>query len=661
MPTNLGILAGGGALPARLVERCRETGREVFVLAFEGQTDPTLVEGVPHAWTRLGAADDAIKQLKAAGVGEIVMAGAIRRPSAAELRPDWRAARLLAKVGLRALGDDSLLRALKTELEAEGFTLIGVDRILQDHVATEGIYGRHAPDAQAQADIEYGFRVVAALGGVDVGQAAVIQEGRVLGVEGAEGTDALIERCGPLQRPGPGGVLVKAAKPGQERRIDLPTIGPRTVETAAAAGLRGIAVEAGASLVIDREKTVALADSLGLFLTGRAGAGPLFYLIAGEPSGDLLGARLMRALRERTDSRARFAGIGGEQMAAEGLESLLPIRGLAIMGVLEVLPAARRVFRWVRQTAADIERLRPDAVVTIDSSGFCFRVAERLRRKPSPPPIIHYVAPMVWAWRPYRAKHAARAADHLLTLFPFEPEYFAPLGLPATFVGHPVVELGAGQGNGAAFRERHGIAAEAPVLAVLPGSRHAEVRRLLPVFGRAAELLATQLPGLVIVVPTVETVAEEVAAAVVQWKLRAIVVSGTVEKFDAFSAATAALAASGTITLELAAAGLSMVVAYRIWPPTAWALRRTLQVKSVSLVNILEDREVVPELLQEDCTPERLALEVGRLMIDPNARKAQQEAFGALMRRLGGGERPSLRAADAILKVIADRRGGATP
>jgi lipid-A-disaccharide synthase len=659
MPTRLGILAGGGTLPAKIVERCRAIGRDVFVLAFQGQTEPDWLPGVPHGWTRLGAAEEGFRLLKEAGVHDLVMAGPIRRPSALELRPDLRAARFLTRVGLKALGDDGILRAVKEELEAEGFHLIGVDQILGELVARSGVYGIHAPDAQARADIAYGFRVVASLGHLDIGQAAVVQEGVVLGVEGVEGTEALIERCGALQRGGPGGVLVKASKPGQERRMDLPTIGVRTIETAAAAGLRGIAIEAGSTLVIDAEAMTERADRLGLFVIGQAAdTAPLFYLIAGEPSGDMLGAALMRSLRERTGGRARFAGIGGEQMAAEGLASLLPIRDLAIMGILEVLPAARRVLRWVRRTAADIERLKPAAVVTIDSSGFCFRVAERLRQTPRPPLIVHYVAPMVWAWRPYRVKYAVGAADHLLTLFPFEPAIFEAAGLPSTFVGHPVIELGIERGDGALFRARHGIAPGATVLCVLPGSRRAEVRRLLPVFGAAVERLRLSHPDLVVAVPTVETVAAEVAAAVSGWAARTVVVRGAAEKFDAFAASIAALAASGTVSLELAAARLPMVIGYRIWAPTAWAIRRATRLRSAVLVNILLDRQAVPELLQRDCTPARLAAEIEALLADPAARAAQQAAFTELLEKLGaGGDRPSLKAADRILSLIEARAG----
>jgi UDP-2,3-diacylglucosamine hydrolase len=271
MAPKLGIIAGSGALPKKLVEKCRETARDCFVLAFEGETDPACVDGIDHAWSRLGAASKNFTMLREAGVQEIVMAGGIRRPSITGLRPDWRAAQFFARIGLRALGDDGLLSAVIKELEREGFTLVGVESVLDDAVAPEGPFGQHRPDDQALADIEHGFRVAAALGTLDIGQAVIVQQGMVLGVEAIEGTDQLIRRCADLRREGPGGVLVKAKKPDQERRADLPTIGPQTVEAAHAAGLRGIAVDARSTLVVERAEMTALADRLGLFVYGRPG------------------------------------------------------------------------------------------------------------------------------------------------------------------------------------------------------------------------------------------------------------------------------------------------------------------------------------------------------------------------------------------------------
>ncbi|MCB2101781.1 MAG: UDP-2,3-diacylglucosamine diphosphatase LpxI [Rhodobacterales bacterium] len=269
-PAKLGVLAGAGDLPARLIAAARKDGRDVFVIAFEGHTPPDLVSGgVDHAWVRLGAAGAAIKALKKAGATDLVLAGAIRRPGLKELRPDLTAARILAKVGAAALGDDNLLRAIVKVLEEEqGFRVLAVEDILPDLLVPSGLLGRHAPDDEARADMTRAAAVARALGRLDVGQGAVVQQGLVLAVEALEGTDAMLERCAGLRRDGPGGVLVKVRKPQQDQRADLPTVGVATVNAAAAAGLRGIGVEAGGALIVDPDDTIAAADAAGLFLVG---------------------------------------------------------------------------------------------------------------------------------------------------------------------------------------------------------------------------------------------------------------------------------------------------------------------------------------------------------------------------------------------------------
>lgn len=267
----LGIIAGSGALPRRLVERCRAASRPVFVLALEGEADPDMVADVPHAWSRLGAAAKGLDLLRANNVTDLVLAGGVRRPSLSSLLPDWRAAKFFARVGYRALGDDGLLSAVVKELEREGFRVIGADEILSvENLMPVGPLGRHMPDDEAKTDIELGVRVGRALGALDIGQAVVVQQGLVLGVEAAEGTDELLRRCAALRRDGSGGVLVKIAKPGQERRADRPTIGPQTAALAAASGLQGIAAEAGMTLVMDRAELVRAADEAGLFIVGIA-------------------------------------------------------------------------------------------------------------------------------------------------------------------------------------------------------------------------------------------------------------------------------------------------------------------------------------------------------------------------------------------------------
>jgi DUF1009 family protein len=264
MLPKLGIVAGGGDIPGKISQVCRAAGRGVFVLGLEGQADPDTLDA--DAWIRLGQAGKGIELLRGAGVEDLVIVGSVRRPSLHQLRPDLRTARFLARVGKSALGDDSLLSAVTREMEGEGFRVIGPESVLGDLLAAEGRFGARRPDDTAHHDIERGLAVARALGAADVGQAVIVQQGHVLGVEAAEGTDALIERCGKLRLEGAGGVLVKIAKPGQDRRVDLPTMGPATVAAASAAGLRGIAIEAGGTLVIDRDAVVRAADAAGLFV-----------------------------------------------------------------------------------------------------------------------------------------------------------------------------------------------------------------------------------------------------------------------------------------------------------------------------------------------------------------------------------------------------------
>ena len=268
MAGRLGIVAGGGRLPQLLIDSCRESGRDFFVLALKGQADPKIVENAPHEWVRIGAAGRGFAILREQGIDELVMAGRVRRPSLMDLRPDLRAVKFFARLGLKGVGDDGLLRALIRELEGEGYRVVGIDDLLPALRAEEGALGRYQPDSQGEADIARGKTVLAALGSVDVGQAVVVQQGIVLGVEAVEGTDALLQRCGPLKRDGPGGVLVKLSKHGQETRVDMPTIGPDTISRAAKAGLRGIAIEAGATIVVDREELAEAADGAGLFVVG---------------------------------------------------------------------------------------------------------------------------------------------------------------------------------------------------------------------------------------------------------------------------------------------------------------------------------------------------------------------------------------------------------
>jgi len=269
VPNKLGILAGGGPLPARIVEACLATGRDVFVIAFENETDPKTCEGVPHLWVPLGKVGKTISRLKLEGCSEVVLAGPVRRPSFSKLKPDMRAIKLLGKIRKAAgQGDDAILSILVEELESENFRVVGADDLLCDVAAPEGNLTENTPNKINNQDIALGVRVARALGALDVGQAVVVQDGVVLGVEAIEGTDALLRRCAKVKREEQGGVLVKLKKPQQERRADLPTIGADTVRLACEIRLSGIALEEGQSLILDRSEVVAEANRLGLFVIG---------------------------------------------------------------------------------------------------------------------------------------------------------------------------------------------------------------------------------------------------------------------------------------------------------------------------------------------------------------------------------------------------------
>ncbi len=380
---------------------------------------------------------------------------------------------------------------------------------------------------------------------------------------------------------------------------------------------------------------------------------PVFYLIAGETSGDILGAKLMRALKLKLDGNVRFTGVGGPLMEAEGLDLLFPHTELMHFGLFEVALHIPHLLDLIDQTVEDVVIEQPEALITIDVPDFCFRVAQKVKKRiGNKVRLIHYVAPTVWAWRPGRARKIAGFLDHLLAVLPFEPPYFEREGLPCTFVGHSVVESGADKGDGAAFRAAHNIPAEAPLLAVLPGSRESEISRLLPVFKETVRLLRERNPSLQIVVPTLPHLISEVAKEVSAWGTPVHVVENEKDKFDAFAASTAALACSGTVALELALARLPSVIAYKVHPLTYALAKLLIRTKYVNLVNIVCAEPVVPELLQDDCTPQKLATAAGVLLGDNEARQKQIGKLQETAQALGlGGASPSERAAEIVLNA----------
>ena len=380
---------------------------------------------------------------------------------------------------------------------------------------------------------------------------------------------------------------------------------------------------------------------------------PCIMLVAAEASGDNLGAGLAAALKRKLKGRVRLVGVGGPRMADEGVQSPFDIAELSVLGYVEGLMAWSRVVKRADETAALAAREKPDIAVLIDSWGFTLRVAARLRKLDPNITLIKYVGPQIWASRPGRAKVLAGAVDSLLTLHKFDAPLFEAAGLKTTFVGNPALAKDFSGAKPARLRKAIGAAEHDPILLVLPGSRPSEIERMSGPFGEAAALLKAERPNLHIVVPAAATVAPAVRAAVAAWPVEAHLIEDEALKDDAFVAATAAIACSGTVTTELALAGAPMVVGYKIGGLTYALLKRMIRTPWITLFNIAAQRMVAPELIQEACTPQALAAATAPLLDDPLRRNAQAEEQAVALEKMGrGGPDPSEAAADAVIAAL---------
>ncbi|MBS0250142.1 MAG: lipid-A-disaccharide synthase, partial [Proteobacteria bacterium] len=681
-------------------------------------------------------------------------------------------------------------------------------------LVADGTLTKASPSEADTADIARGFDLVAALGRYDIGQAVVVTRGEIEAIEGAEGTDRMLKRVAERRAAHRvherSGVLVKRPKPGQDMRVDLPTIGPNTVANAAAAGLAGIAVMADHVIAVNRAEIIARADAQGLFvigvkdgectplatdapspriktlsrvrayeaaekdvaraagillslghfggssavaidrgrvlavgttegpldviarvrdlrgnnakrrglivvgagqaltqdhikaanaahllgvvateavipppviaaanelamfvatttaalataqgtartMTSQTAARPLkIFVVAGEHSGDALGGKLIHALKKQYPGDIIFAGVGGEDMAREGFASIFPIEDVAVMGPLSILPKLPRIVRRVYQTVDAAIAFAPDLVVIIDSPEFTHPIAKRIRKRAPHIPIVDYVSPSVWAWRPGRAKKMSPYVDHILALLPFEPEAHARLGGPqCTYVGHPLIEKldEIQNSDAAALAARLKLDPARPVLLVLPGSRTSEVERLIDVFGEAVARLHAAIGPIEVVIPAVRHVRDRIVEKTANWTPRPHIVESN-DKYAAMRLARAALAASGTVTLELALAQTPAVVAYKVDKVIA-KLRFLLKVPSVVLANLVIGKNVYPEFLQEACTAENLEAALKPLFAKTNERMAQLEGLALVPAKMQlAASSPSEAAANVVLSVV---------
>lgn len=381
------------------------------------------------------------------------------------------------------------------------------------------------------------------------------------------------------------------------------------------------------------------------------------FIIAGEPSGDKLGSSLMAGLKAQTD--ITFQGVGGDNMSAEGLHSLFDMADLSVMGLLEVLPRVPKILRRIRQTVAAAVAAKPDVLITIDSPDFCLRVAAKLREVMPNLKVVHYVAPSVWAWRPERAAKMARHVDHVLALLPFEPPYMEEAGMSCDFVGHPLVaEPMPTKADVAELRTELNLG-EARVIALLPGSRSGEIKRLLPIYEEVAKRIAANHPDLKFCVPMAGAVADDLFERLSMWPVPVVALDPrgmAVEvsehrKRTAFHMADAALATSGTVALELAAADCPHVVAYRANWATTRMVKKMAQIDTANLVNIVTNTRVIPEFLFDACTADAITPAVTEVLADPSK---QHAAAAETVQALGfGGEDPGARAAKSVLRFLS--------
>jgi lipid-A-disaccharide synthase len=694
----LAIVCCGGSIPFAVADRVQRRGRRVLLFACRGWADPREVARFPHHWVAVAQLGHFRRLARQAGCRDVVFIGTLIRPSLTQLRLDWGTIQALPRI-VRAFrgGDDHLLSGVAGIFEWMGFRVVGAQDVAPEILVREGLLARREPTARDRSDIARALSLLAATGQFDIGQAAVVADNRVLAVEAAEGTDQMLVRIAEMRRngririPEGAGVLVKAPKPQQDQRIDLPAVGPSTIEGIARAGLAGLAVVAGAAVIAEPEKVIRLADSADVFVVGvsdqhgesitdpvagkqvaanqplarralptsQTGRPLTIFLVAGEESGDRLGAALMRAMIERTKGAVRFVGVGGQDMAASGMQSLFPIDEIAVMGFVAIPGRLPTILRRLRETVSAVISTRPDVLVIIDSPDFTHRVARRVRAAAPAIPIVNYVSPSVWAWRPGRARAMRSYVDHVLALLPFEPAAHGRLGgPPCTYVGHPLAERAAG------FRPSHDEARRRgehpPVVLVLPGSRESEINRLLAVFGAALAKVAQQCGPLELILPTVPHLLRRVTEGTADWPLRPRIVVDPDDKLAAFRIAHAALAASGTVTLELALAGVPTVVAYKASVIEEIILRMLAQVPTIVLANLVLGENVMPELLQREANRDQLAAALISLLADTAERNNQIRAFARLDAIMGiGSVAPSETAAEIVTGLA--HRGRPSP
>ncbi|MDR0753665.1 MAG: lipid-A-disaccharide synthase [Holosporaceae bacterium] len=654
----IGIICGSGDYPRLVSQACIEKNLEFCLIILKGFCSSSGWPEVASISVGIGEIGKAIDFLHQHKVKKIIFAGAVKRPNFRKLTLDSKGRSWLLQLGKSILaGDDALLRAVSNLALQEGFETVAGTSLLDDIFFSPGIYSCREPTKADRKNIDIGLLAATELGISDAGQSVVVRNGKVIGKEDAHGTNALLEKYG--KERGSGRILVKIAKPQQDERLDLPTIGVETIDALHKNGFDGIVIEADRCIALNKEDIIARANELNIFIMAVKPRCLKVFLIAGEASGDYLGGKLMESIGKIFNGRVEFFGVGGQCMAKAGLRKLFSIDELSIIGIWEVVGKIFRLKNLITETVQKIVDYQPDVVVTIDSSGFTHRIAKKIKKIVCKIPIVHYVAPPVWAWRGWRAKSMPKFIDKIITLFPFEPAYFEKYGLKSVFVGHPIAEdvdfdkpprskLQNFLNSNCKIKEKD----DYKVIILLPGSRKSEILFHLPLLEEFTELTANKYKNVKFIIPTVESLEKKINDMTHNWAQKPIVVTTKTQKTLAYYVSDVAVAASGSVTLELARVGLPFVTIYKTSCITYLIVKLLINVKNVCLVNLLNKKNIVPELLQNNCTAENI-FNSAQKILTTNEFKKQKESFKKVMEILRGNQERAAR--ETILTALENQ------
>lgn len=643
----LGIICGGGSYPKLIAGECIKNHSPfclLFIKGFVEQSDFSDIcnaQNVPTLSVNFGEIQKMLNFFNENKVDKVTFAGKVHRPKFDELSFDKKGRAWLLKLGKSLFkGDDCLLRHIITLFEQEGFQIVSGTDLLKNIFLSEGVYSQKHPTQKEFKDIDFGFEQAKNFGKEDIGQSIVVMNGEVIRKEDITGTDNLIIESGKFS--GSGAILIKISKPQQDLRIDLPTVGPNTIKLLHQYGFKGLVIEAGKCIVIAQEETINLADQYGLFLvsySSEKNSKKKIFISAGEASGDYIGGQLMQNIRTLIpEKNVEFFGIGGANMCANGLKLLFPISELSIIGILEVIGKIFHVKRLIRSTVQAILDYKPDVVITIDSSGFHHRIDKILKKRKFGSPIVHYVAPPVWAWRKWRAKSLHRFIDKLMVMLPFEKDIFEKYNVNTVFVGHPIAtdpdfdmpdQLFLQN-----FKKAHKIDGDSDlIITLLPGSRLSELYKHLPILQNFVSLMHARYGNLKIIMPTLPALRDFLQKSTSNWCVRPVIITSKSEKILGYYSSKLAIVASGTATLELARVGLPSIVIYRTSYLTYRVVKFLLRIPYVCLINIIEKRKIVPELLQKECTPENIFRQT-ELLLKPGSADIQKCAYADVIKKL---------------------------